>query len=74
MRRSVFNGIWTGRIGLSVIYHGILEEDGEFEVMHFGAVSEQDSLQCSASVCRERQLCFVVAAWQIRAYQIKSDP
>jgi len=51
-----------------MIYPDVLEEDGDYEVMHFGAVLEQGSLQCSASVHRERQLCFVVAAWHIRAY------
>lgn len=45
-----------------MIYFGVLEEDGEYEVLHFDAVLEQDSLQCSASVHRERQLCFMVAA------------
>lgn len=38
-----------------MIYPGVLEEDGEYEVVHFGAVLEQDSFQCSASVRRERQ-------------------
>lgn len=48
-------GQWTR------IYSGVLEEDGKYEVTHFGAVLEQDSLQCSAFMHRERQLCFVLA-------------
>lgn len=51
-----------------MICPGVLEEDGEYEVMRFGAVLEKDSLQCPASMHRERQLCFVIAAWRIRAY------
>lgn len=52
----------------------VFGEGGELEVMHFGVVLEQGSLQSCASLRMERQLCsLVVVAWQIKPCQIKPD-